>query len=267
MYWVNIVVFVLLSIVFGIAGEWVEIPQSAEHISDRKLSIDGSMVSSDGFVVKDLNKLKYEELEDIIGPGFEGEFSKFLQKHSHEISSEEGVIGGNQSIGLTPENILYVDPWHKYDQDHTTAPFITSTRIWMDSAHKNSSVDYKRIATTTTIAPNDLHRRKTITPKTKAEIHKTEQLPKVTSDRRTSTASNATSTKSSNSTNKRILKTKRIKWVPYNPFSFTEILKFLRSIGNSFAMGTSRSISAKIDMLRKFKAELMHNIGNFTSTH
>lgn len=278
MYWVNIVVFVLLSTVFGINGEWVEIPQSAEHISERKLSIDGSMVPSDGFVVKDLNKLKYEELADIIGPGFEDEFSKFLQKHSHEVSAEEGALDGNQSIGSTTENILYVDPWLKYDQGHTTAPFITSTRIWVDSAYKNSSVDYKRIPTaTTTIAPTDLHRRKTTTLKTtatisstlktKAETHKSEQTSKVTSDKVTPIASNATTTKTSNATNKQILKTKRIKWVPYNPFSFTEVLKFLRSIGNSFSMGTTRGISAKIDMLRKFKAELMQNIGNFTSKY
>lgn len=261
------IVCVLLSIVSCGYCEWVEIPQSGE----RKLSIENSMVPLDGFAVEDLNKLKYEQLADIIGPGFEEEFSKFLKKHSHEMGENASELsGGNQTV---EHNMFYVDPWLKYDVDHTQPPFIPSEHPWIDPANGNASVDYKiaPITTTTTIAsmtpttiasattPKPLAAKKITHAGGKASVPETNKGTR-------KTATKAPATRISNSTNKPILmrKTHRIKWLPYNPFSFHEVFKFLRSIQNTFSMGTPRGVTAKILTLKTFKAELMHNIGKFS---
>lgn len=247
MHWIKQIMFVLQAIAFRVECEWIEIPQTSEQISERKLSIENSMVPSDGFEVKDLNQLKYEELADIIGPGFEDEFSKFLKRHSHEINSNaDEQSSANQSI--------YVDPWLKYDH---TSPFITSKRLWTDS---NSSFDYTKNTTTTTFVPS-VSLRKNSKTKNREKDGTNKLAPNNISE-----INNKTSAiRISNSTNKPIpnRKTNRIKWMPYNsPFNFNEILNFLRSIKNSFSMHTARGVTAKIDKLKKFKAELMRNIGN-----
>lgn len=254
------IIFVLLSIVSCGYGEWVEIPQSGE----RKLGIE----NPGRFAVRDLNKLKYEELAEIIGPGFEKEFSKFLQKHSHEMGENANELrGGNKTL---ERNMFYVDPWLKYDADHTQAPFITSEHPWIDSAKGNASDDYRiaPITTTTTIAPM---KSSTITSVTTAKSRTNEKVtgkkaPVPGKNKETQTAATKEPpTRISNSTNKPILKRKthRIKWIPYNPFSLNEILNFLRSIQNTFSMGSARGVTAKIQTLKTFKAELMQNIGNF----
>lgn len=256
----GMIICVFLSIVSCGYSEWVEIPQSGE----RKLSIE----NPSGFAVKDLNKLKYEELADIIGPGFEEEFSKFLQKHSHEIGENvDELKGGNQTI---ERNMFYVDPWLKYDADHTQAPFISSEHPWIDSANGNASDNYRiaPITNTTAIAPM---KPTTITSVTTVESLTREKVtgnkaPVPEKNKETQTAATKEPpTRISNSTSKPSpkRKTHRIKWIPYNPFSLNEILNFLRSIQNTFSMGTARGVTAKIQTLKTFKAELMQNIGNF----
>lgn len=251
----KIIICVLLSIVSCGHCEWVEILQSGER----------TVIPSDGFAVKDLNKLKYEELADVIGPGFEEEFSKFLKKHSQEMGENaDELSGGNQTI---ERNMFYVDPWLKYDVDHTQAPFITSEQ----PVTGNASNDYRiaAITTTTTIAPMTSTTITSVTtPKsltTEKLTHTADKAPDLATNKETQpTATKAPATRTSNST-KPILKRKthRVKWIPYNPFSFNEILDFLRSIQNTFSMGTARGVTAKIQTLKTFKAELMQNIGNF----
>lgn len=279
MNWVKNIIFVLLSIAFCADCEWIEIPQSAEQTSERKLSIDNSMVASNGFIVKDLNELKYEELADIIGPGFEDEFSKFLSKHSHEMNaSADDDVGVNQTI---KQNLFYVDPWLKYDQGHTTAPFITSQHVWIDSKHKNTAANHRnRSATTSNAIASSITLRQNMTTTTTSKSHTTvNQMPHVTNKataaqavpnaNKKQPAAASTTTKMSNSSNKPIpkRKTNQIKWIPYNPFSFNEILNFLRSIQHTFSIDTARGVTAKIEILKKFKAELLHNIGKIIIEH
>lgn len=267
MDWVKNVLVALLSLVIFVNCEWVEISQGGG--SQRKFNIKSSMVSTGSLMEKDLNKLSYEQLAEIIGPEFEVEFSKFLTKHSHEIGANGGELGiGNQTM---EEDMFYVDPWMKYDLVHTTAPFLTSSSskpFWMDSVHKNTSDDVVSTTTSTTVAPN-----MTATTTVMARPNTTEQTSTVTNvgatgivpetDKKILTpAQNVSATKVSNSTSKPklIRKIKRIQQLPYDPFHFNEVLSFWRRIQNTFSMDTARGITAKIQILTKFKDDLLHNI-------
>lgn len=264
MDWMKNILIALLSLVIFVNCEWVEISQGGG--SQRKFNIKHSMVSTGSLAEKDLNKLSYEQLVEIIGPEFEVEFSKFLTKHSHEISANGDELGfGNQTM---EEDMFYVDPWMKYDLDHTTAPFLTSSKpFWMDSANKNTSVETVSTTTSTSVAP--IMTTTTMMP----TLNSTEPTSNVTgagatgifseTDKKILTpAQNVYATKVTNTTSKPklIRKISRIKQLPYDPFHFNEVLSFWRRIQNTFSMNSARGITAKIQILTKFKDDLLHNI-------
>lgn len=277
-------IVVLVSTVFCVDCDWVEISKGAEQMAEHRLSIEHSMVPSESFVVKDLNRIQFEELADIIGPEFENEFPEFSKKHSHGVNATDGN-----------ETIIYVDPWLKYDREQTTAPFITPKQVWIDSGHRNVSINFGNKLTF--IAPNDSLQRNAVTtamttttttalvtkattaiPTTKptrsthtsqmehVTISTTEKVSSKINHSRVAPDTNASTSKRLAASSKPLRKATRIKWAARNPFDFNEVMNYLRKIQNSFSMDANQGIGAKIEMLKTFKMRLMRNIGNFSCT-
>lgn len=188
--------------------------------------------------------IRYEDLEHIVGPGFEAELEKFYEQHKHEldestrrsdVTDSMGSSNGNNTSGSSkPPKIYYVpgddDPWSQYDK-----PMLTAQQ---HSSSTEKSAD-----------------------ESDSSAH---SAPMVTNNRTANTTASTTSTK------KRIVKLVplRVVAVPADSMQkqtsgvggFPGVVAFLRGIQDSIVSNTSRSIKDKMRMLESLRDKMMLQI-------
>lgn len=194
--------------------------------------------------------IKYEDLEHIVGPGFEQELERYYDQHKHDL--EESTRRTSRPHHQSPPVKVYnpsEDPWSIYDK-----PISTQTT----SSFSNTSVVGDQFSMVDTNVPG---KPTVVTFVTKPS--------KTNSQFDTTTSVNLTD--HSNSSAKKHVKTKLFKLVQVpivhqhqsptsSLFGFSTILQFFRKIQNSFVTNSSRSIQDKIKMLESFRDDLMGNI-------
>lgn len=233
-------------IVLTIIAEWIQIPQISVPLNGPQ---DTLMLSDIPGIHTESNKpIRYEDLEHIVGPGFEDELEIFYKKHKNDFKtlssshSHTTNLPDNEeettSYDQYNETIFNEDPWSYYDQipKATVATTTTTTTISMENE-------------STVVAKNPTRKfiAKPIVP----------------------THLETTTTKSTNTNNnsmrKKIVKIIKVKQKPTEPkatsLSFSGFLKFLKDIQSSFVFGASRSLKDKMIMLENFRDTLLINIG------
>lgn len=189
--------------------------------------------------------IRYEDLEHIVGPGFEAELEKFYEQHKHQLDestrrSDVGESNGSSSNGSNtngsskPPKIYYVpgddDPWSQYDK-----PLLTAQQH----------------------APT--------TEKSADESDSTTHSAEVVHNNRTANRTTGTT-----SAKKRIVKLVpvRVIAVPADSVQkqtadaggFPGVVAFLRGIQDSIVSNTSRSIKDKMRMLKSLRDKMMLQI-------
>lgn len=219
-------------------AEWIkisQIPTSEFQMYTSPSTVDASIKN-----VKDDNApIRYEDLEHIIGPGFEDELEKFYQRHKEEMEKNRHE---KKPTKLTPAtSSTYEDPWSVYDNPlHIGAlkETINVTDI-SDSDEseenimlkdKNRYEEFDEVDQSSGVS-NENYDNVTVQPVT---------IPKVVQ-----------------------FKFVKVKPKEAEPFSFSGFMKFLRDIQSTFVTKTARSIKEKIETLEQFRDEILINIGMF----
>lgn len=206
--------------------------------------------------------IKYEDLEHIVGPGFEEELERYYDQHKHELEESTRRTSKPPIKEYDPNE----DPWSIYDKPsiilQTTAQSNTSTQTQFGD--RFSMFD------------SDVHGNPTVvTFLTKSHAHQpntnlvSSNTLKVNSQ--FETVSTAKPIHTTNSATKKRVKPKLYKLVQVpivqtstststSLFGLSSIVNFFRKIQNSFVSNSSRSIQDKIKMLESFRDDLMKNI-------
>lgn len=200
--------------------------------------------------------IRYEDLEHIIGPGFEDELEKFYQRHKQEVEKYKKEEKPKKITAAEPSRPIYEDPkkfasetshpsyedpWSVYDnplhigalQEPISVTHINDTdpdeHVMLNDKNRYEEYDEADHASG---ASNEYYENVTVQPVT---------FPKV-------------------------VQFKIVKVKPKEPeaFSFSGFMKFLRDIQSTFVTKTARSIKEKIETLEQFRDEILINIGMFT---
>lgn len=202
----------------------------------------GSDASSHESTATIVPPIRYEDLEHIVGPGFEAELEKFYEQHKLELDestrrSDVGESGSRNKSSSTnkPPKIYYVpgddDPWSQYDKPMLTAQQPQSTSTEKSDNESDSSVF---------------------------------SADSISSNRTKSPTTNTTNTK------KRITKLVPVRVVAVpaqlvhkqtaGAGGFLGVVTFLRGIQDSIVSNTSRSIQDKMRMLKSLRDKMMLRI-------
>lgn len=222
-------------------GDWVKIPQkNTVRIPPSDATIRPSAAVHE--TARGSSRLRYEDLEHIIGPGFEEDLERFYEKHKKETSISTKTPKPDAHRIFLPQ---LDDPWSIYDKSPAVeSSVVVSPKLDIDEEH--STTVHKTHA-------NVMDERKAIEAQSN-ENSKTPEMPSI--DR-----------KSSNTTNKgrpKIVRMASVKQTTQPPMSFAAIIQFLKSIQSTFVTTTARSIQEKIKMLEGFKDDLLINIGKIS---
>lgn len=226
-----------------ITGDWVKIPQKNGARTDPLVGTLNSSVVHETPPIS--SRLRYEDLEHIIGPGFEEDLERFYEKHKKE-SSISTTTAKPDAHRIFRQQLD--DPWSIYDKSPAIeSSVIVSPKLDIKSSEANITrvIDDQKL---TEINENSKKQEITIeavvysSPKSKPLIDK----------------------KKNNSTKQgrpQIVRIASVKQATPAPMSFAAIIKFLKSIQSTFVTTTARSIQEKIKMLEGFKDDLLLNIG------
>lgn len=234
-----------------ISAEWIQIPQkSSENIRKHDLTLDHSTILDNIYSKKDLNNLKYEDLKDLIGSGFENEFGKFLEHHKMPTNNYD-ILGFDGSEFESVDNEKMVN---ESVFSVTKQPALQSTTGRPNQeTYRNETINFtpKKNQLVDNVRRFDaIHPTKNIDNKlfivdeitghinkTKSEVN---DLNKITK--------------------KKKIVFKLLKVPPSNPLTFSGIIKFLKGIQKSFISDATGGIKNKIKSLENFKDQLMSNI-------
>ena len=230
--------------------------------------------------------IKYEDLEHIIGPGFEEELEHFYQKHRQENLAETSIAAikpEHLSRGTKPNQILKQvqnhssvlrkhdqlridDPWSIYDSQEDERVPILSYDPWrkydkplVQNERPPIEDDSNATLSDQLNFEDDFFTSKQHKVPNFNGIMDSEPEPIRTTEKNTDTT-----TKSSPKSKKRIIKI--VKFVPKEDpssssvFGFANFIRFLKDIQSSFVSTTSRGIQDKIKMLESLKNKLLTNI-------
>lgn len=221
-------------------AEWIKISQIPT--SDFQMYSTASTVETSKKTIDDDTPIRYEDLEHIIGPGFEEELEKFYQRHKDEMDRKRFEDKPKKVI-KQPTNEEVDDPWSVYDNPlhiSVSKEPITVTDI-NDSIRDEATI------------LNDN------SDKTRYEEYdESDQLSGTSSE-------NYENVTIEPVTVPKIVQFKFVKVKPKDtePFSFTGFMKFLREIQSTFVTKTARSIKDKIRTLEQFRDEILLNIRTF----
>lgn len=242
--------------------EWIQIAQTNSGI-DRKngLALDNSAILDNIYSRKDL---KYEDLEELIGPGFEGEFGKFLEAHKgnesntpllafdgSEFTNNDDEIENTQSVFTTRPNDFHKD-------GHL-------------ESHKSSEKDRKYANETLVSVVTENERKFDISKVQSTAITLSSIDDKVISvademadENQTENADKTQSVDQNKNVKKKkiVLKMVRVKSVEH-PFSLSAVMKFLKNIQETLVADATGGIKNKIKSLETFKNQLVLNIRKF----
>lgn len=219
--------------------------------------------------------IRYEDLEHIVGPGFEADLERFYEQHKHDID-ESTRRSPRPPKDYVPEE----DPWSIYDKPirvQTTVQSINASvaHHWplvfsgdrlshfdSDASGKPTVVTFvsKPIADaakkhTNTVFSQTLHVKPQFQDMSKPDSSETTPASPVGNKH------NSSATKS---TKRKVFKLIPVQIDQPAPssslFGFANLLQFFRKVQNSFVTNTSRSVQDKIKMLEQFRDGLLRNI-------
>lgn len=278
---IGLIVFVVFGLQarrFAFASEWVKLNPIQPIGDSLKMHSDGLLDSTFpirtttslpdlnriGLAAQDashqVNPIKYEDLEHIVGPGFEEELERYYDQHKHDL--EEST---RRTLKPTTKPFKVYDPiddpWSIYDKpiglQTTSHPNITAQPEFSD---RFSMFDDIAIGKPTTV-----------TFVTKA--HSQQPSKVVSNTMKVNSQFDDPIQVHTNSSDKKRVKPKLYKLVqlpivqqtsaPSSLFGFSSIMQFFRKIQNSFVTNSSRSIQDKIKMLESFRDDLMGNISKW----
>lgn len=225
--------------------EWIQIAQTSSGINrEHGLALAHSAILDHIYSRKDL---KYEDLEEVIGPGFEEDFAKFLKAQK-----------GNDSD--TP--LLAFDGSEFGDGDDFDAAHSVFSLGRPKFFNGNNEMSVKNSSIKVSTYANETLQSVLIEDQRKFD-HVDDKVSSV-GELDENQAENANATQSNdpdkNSEKKKIiLKMVRVKSAQH-PFSFAAVLKFLKSIQQTLVADATGGIKNKIKSLETFKNQLFLNI-------
>lgn len=249
--------------------KWIEIVQKdTEAKGAREMALDRSAMLSNIF---SKNDLKYEDLVDVIGPGFERDFHKFLEVNKDEFvdnstqllaydgtpfgsGSDEEIDQGRGNASETPDFKPNID----LENDDITA---NSTKVGTQLEYEKEKV---KAVSKEKIVENerklglskpdkDGEPVKSVNGKV-FEVSEMENVDNTTHRKQSQRDRDKTGKKKN-----LVLKMVKIEEPP--PPTFTEVLNFLKEIQESLLVDATGGIKSKIKSLENFKNELISNIG------
>lgn len=235
-------------------GDWVKIPQ--KNTARTAPQVDTLKPSAAHETPPTSSHLRYEDLEHIIGPGFEEDLERFYEKHKKETAISTTTPKPDAHRIFLPQTD---DPWSIYDKSSAVeSSVVISPKLDIKITEENSSTAHKLHSTVMDERKSNYPQNieKSITPEMKIQSDgPLKQKPSI--DRKQ--PSNTTKTGRPN-----IVRLASVKQTTQAPMSFSAIIKFLKSIQSTFVTTTARSIQEKIKMLEGFKDDLLINIGKIS---
>lgn len=268
----SILTLLVLSVVIG--AEWIEIPQQNSEITrQHDLALDHSTILRNIYSKKDLNNLKYEDLKEMIGSGFENEFGKFLEDHridtnNFDILAFDGSkfdsAGNETNIN---ESVFSIDKLSALESTTSKPNQDKSQQNTKQTGNKqekyaNETINFKleKQQLVDNVRRLDANHMDGIVP-----THNIDDKLFI-ADEEDERPTNINKTKSEVNDLNQITKKKKkivfrlLKVQPSNPLTFSGILEFLKGIQKSFITDAAGGIKNKIKSLENFKDQLMTNI-------
>lgn len=253
-----IVVFVMLVLQsLVISGEWIEIAHTnGKYDGSHDLLLDRSAVLENIYSRKDL---RYEDLQEVIGPGFEDDFARFLEAQTSNVSDGPLLAfdGSEFSDGDDADELHSDDDLAEHDDAD-----LESTSAAPQQTNESNRKGHKYVNETLTSAASSSQRRigSSKPPDTGAKSDTTDKMIDVDLANTGATTNNQTSSHGK----KKILVLKVVNVKTFeNPFSFSAVMKFLRSIQESLMADAAGTIKSKIESLETFRSQLMLNIRKY----
>lgn len=226
-------------------AEWIELPQIAAPINGPQDTLMLADIPGLREPQSSVKPLRYEDLEHIIGTGFEDELEKFYEKHKSDfeaLSNDNNVRP--QAYGQRNQTIFNEDPWDSIDQIPTAT-----------------------VATTTAATENE-----SIVDRPKNAFANDKKLPSMSDAKIPSRKNNSVkpTTPNTGTAPKKVVKLVKVKPKPLpieTSLSFGGFLKFLKDIQSSFVFGASRSLKDKMEMLANFRDTILINIGEWNNDY
>lgn len=216
-------------------AEWVKISQIPA--SELKMHTTPSTVDISKNV-KDDTPIRYEDLEHIIGPGFEDELEKFYQRHKEEMDRKNDEEKPQKV--MSEAKPTYKDRWSVYDNPLHIGPLKEPITVANDADSEEES-----------------HESETLNEKNRYEEYDEADLLNSSSNENYENVTTAPVSIP------KVVQLKFVKVKPKEPeaFSFSGFMTFLREIQSSFVTKTARSIKDKIRTLEQFRDDILINIG------
>lgn len=230
-----VVVFVALCVVV-IPAEWVQIAQTHGEVDQHGLALDQSGILDN---IYSRNVLRFEDLEKVIGPGFENDFVNFLRTQD-EKATEEPLLAFDGSEFVYEES----------DKSQEEKPLKTtegSEEIVVDRSNTRNVRKYFNESSTRSEQKHGALRKQNFNWNALDD-------KLVLVDQSNKSEGNSQAKK-----NKIVLKMVKVKTVE-QPLSLSTVMNFLKSIQESLVADAAGSIRNKINSLETFKNQLMLNI-------
>ncbi|KAJ6639893.1 Pyridoxine/pyridoxamine 5'-phosphate oxidase [Pseudolycoriella hygida] len=212
-------------------AEWVkisQIPTSDFHVYATESSID-STKNVDNDV-----PIRYEDLEHIVGPGFEDELEKFYQRHKEEVDRKRKEEKPKDVKSSETSHLPYDDPWSVYDNPAHIGAIKEPTDLkdseMSESVVENDKNRYEEY-------DDAVHLNDSFHQNYGNETMEPSNIPQIVQ-----------------------FKLVKVKPKETEPFSFAGFMKFLRDIQSTFVSKTARSIQDKIQTLEQFRDDILLNI-------
>lgn len=213
-------------------AEWIKISQIPT--SEFQMYTTASPADRPAKNVDDNAPIRYEDLEHIIGPGFEDELEKFYQRHKEETERKRNE---ERRTKLPAETIATnEDPWSVYDNPLHIG--LLSEPITVTDVNGSESVENTML--------NEKNRYEEYDEADRSSGSSNENYENVTVQ--------AVPVP-------KVVQFKFVKVKPQESFSFSGFMKFLRDIQSSFVTKTARSIKDKIRTLEQFRDDILLSIG------
>lgn len=262
--WISILLVVLAT---TSESEWIQISQEhSDKNGIRDLALDHSAILENIYTKKDLNNLKYEDLDDVIGAGFENDFLKFLENHRSELNqtSSELLAYDGSPFGSDTDD--------KTPNSSNESEITSETILEVVSQNENSSEDGRKfnhsVKHETALNPfSTENERKSFILKNVNNVNSVKSVSgKIVHLSDLDAFHNVTHESNDQKNYNKTAKTKKIilkmlKIQPPPQPSFSDILKYLKEIQQSFMVKAAGGIQDKIKTLENFRDELMANIG------
>lgn len=232
-------------------GAWVKIPQKntgrAAVDTLKPIAVHENPPTS--------SRLRYEDLEHIIGPGFEDDLERFYEKHKKESSVSTNTPKPDAHRIFLPQTD---DPWSIYDKSPAVeSSVVVSPKLDIKGSKENSTSEHK-------LHVSSMDERKSV----EAQNNENSMTPEMPIQSDGSLKQKPTIDRKRNNATKKgrpnVVRLASVKQSTSVPMSFAAIIKFLKSIQSTFVTTTARSIQEKIKMLEGFKDDLLLNIGKIS---